>query len=407
MKTVIPADEAALARVLRDASAAETAVYPIGGGTSLAYGLRPKRPGIALSTAKLSAVVSFASADLTVTVGAGLPVAELSKRLAAQRQWLPIDVPNAEQATVGGVVAANVFGPRRYAYGTIRDYLLGVRAVDGQGEAFSGGGEVVKNAAGYNIPRLLVGSLGTLGVITQVTLMVQPLPQKTALVLCDLRELETAECLLTGLSRSRTLPVAVELLAGRPRPGCPLPPPPPRTVARLLAGFDGCQAEVDWMVRELRGQWDAAEPGTSTTAVPAEDVDHVWTWLTDFSGNLLIHVLPSATVGVVEEVARLVPGASIQAHAGSGVIRVEWARLSPSDSDIEGFRQDLREKLRPAVVAAGGSLVVLAPPDGADLTSEDVWGVSAGGMDIMHAIRSRFDPKGILNPGRFIFGTGI
>jgi FAD/FMN-containing dehydrogenase len=109
-------------------------------------------------------------------------------------------------------------------------------------------------------------------------------------------------------------------------------------------------------------------------------------------------------VELVQEIAGLLPGASLQAHAGSGVIRVQWSRVVPG-GDGEMFLADLREKLRPAVAAAGGSLVVLASPGGADLSSADVWGLPANGTDIMYAIRSRFDPKGILNPGRFIFGN--
>jgi glycolate oxidase FAD binding subunit len=410
---VTPPDEAAVARAVGEAARDGTAVYPVGGATSLAYGVRPVRPGIALSTARLAAVVSFPASDMTVTVQAGLTIAELNKRLASARQWLPIDVPQPELATIGGVVAANIFGPRRFGYGTIRDYVLGFRAVDGQGEVFCGGGQVVKNAAGYNLPRTLVGSLGTLGVITELTLMVQPLPQDTAILACDVRDFEGAECLLAGLSRSRTLPVAIELLAGRSRPGCPLPPLPAGVVARLLIGFDGSQAEVEWMVRQLRKEWETAgRPGGQPLAAAANvrtlhdtELERTWTWLADCSGHLLIHVLPSETVALVQELTRLAPGASIQAHAGSGVIRMYWSRLAPSASDGEMFTADLREKLRPAVVGAGGSLVVLDSPDGAELASADVWGLPTDGADVMQSLRSRFDPKGILNPGRFIFGN--
>lgn len=326
-ETAEPADEAAVAELLRKAGRTKTAVYPIGGGTSLAYGLRPNRPGIALSTAALNAIVDYPSNDLTVTVEAGLSLSELNRRLATHRQWLPIEVPLAQRATVGGIVATNSCGPRRYAYGTIRDYVLGIRAVDGQGEAFSSGGRVVKNAAGFNIPRLLVGSFGTLGVITQVTLMVQPLPQSSAFVLCDIDEFDQAECLLAGLTRSQTLPVAIELLAGPPQPGSPLPQLSDGSVARLLVAFDGSPAEVQWMVRRLSSEWKTTEAGPLSSIADAES-ELVWNWLNDFGGDLQISVLPSVLVEMVQEIVRLVPGAFIQAHAGSGIIRVRW---SPPD----------------------------------------------------------------------------
>ena len=361
----------------------------------------------------MNAIVDYPSNDLTVTVEAGLPLAELNRRLASHRQWLPIEVPQAQRATVGGVVATNSCGPRRYAYGTIRDYVLGIRAVDGQGQAFSSGGRVVKNAAGFNIPRLLVGSFGTLGVITQVTLMVQPLPQSSAFVLCDIDEFDQAECLLAGLTRSQTLPVAIELLAGPPQLGTPLPPLSDGSVARLLVAFDGSPAEVQWMVRRISSEWQTAEAGPLFSVADA-DVEPLWNWLNDFAGDLQISVLPSALVQMVQEVVRLVPGASIQSHAGSGIVRVRWSPSKFSDSihasdgvatDAAAFTAMLRGKLRPAVAAAGGSLVVLSQPDGAELDPRDVWGTPVDGSNVMRALLERFDPRGILNPGRFVFGS--
>ena len=199
-ETIAPADAAAVAEVVRRAAETGTAVYPLGGSKGrvcrwskapgcaesprTAGGGCPKS-GIHLSLANLNKVIDYTPDDMTITVEAGVTVAELNARLAANRQWLPIDVPRPERATVGGAIAANAAGPRRYAYGTIRDYLLGFTAVDGSGMIFSGGGRVVKNAAGYNMCRLMAGSRGTLGVITQTTLMVRPLPEAAALLACE------------------------------------------------------------------------------------------------------------------------------------------------------------------------------------------------------------------------------
>ena len=407
-ETVEPSDEPAVARVLRDARAAKTPVYPVGGGTNLGFGLRPTRPGIGLSTARLNHVVDYPHDDLTITVEAGLTMAELTKRLAAQRQWLPIDVPQPGRATVGGVVATNLCGPRRYAYGTIRDYLLGVRAVDGQGESFASGGRVVKNAAGYNIPRLLAGSLGTLGVITQVTFMVRPLPQRSALVLCDVADFEAVECLLVALNRSRTFPVAIELLAGRIRTGCPLAPLPEEGIARLIVGFDGGEAEVQWMSCRLLDAWRATG-GAALTCVTGAGIGSVWKWLVNMSGNVQINVLPSAVVRVVGEIVRQVPGVTVQSHAGSGTIEAAWSDPAASGDAATGggrsFARIVRETLRPIAVAAGGNMVVLSAPADAELTAADVWGSETNGAAVVRAIRDQFDPDGILNPGRFIFGN--
>ena len=121
---------------------------------------------------------------------------------------------SASDRALGGVIATNASGPRRYGQGTIRDYVIGITAVDGRGVEFHGGGRVVKNVAGYDFCKLLTGSLGTLGVITQVTLKVKPRPRVSSLVACDVASFEEAEKLLAAFGQSRTTPTAIELLSG-------------------------------------------------------------------------------------------------------------------------------------------------------------------------------------------------
>src|SRR5690606_32325083 len=118
----------------------------------------------------LNRVIDYPARDMTITVEAGITWEQLEAELAKEGQWLPVDVARAEAATVGGAIACNTSGPRRFGYGTLRDYVIGIHAVDGQGMQFKGGGRVVKNVAGYDFCKLLTGSFGTLAVITQVTL---------------------------------------------------------------------------------------------------------------------------------------------------------------------------------------------------------------------------------------------
>ena len=140
------------------------------------------RPGHGLDLTGLSKIVDYTPRDMTILVEAGVRMADLAATLAAEGQQLPIDVPRAAEATIGGVVATNWNGPRRYGHGTIRDYVIGIHAVDGRGVPFKGGGRVVKNVAGYDFCKLLTGSLGTLGVITQLALKVKPLPEQSETV---------------------------------------------------------------------------------------------------------------------------------------------------------------------------------------------------------------------------------
>jgi len=391
-ETLTPADEAAVVEAVRSAARDGTPVYPVGGGTLMYCGQWPTRPGIGLSLTGLNRIVDHQADDMTITVEAGVTVAQLSQCLAERRQRLPVDVAAAERATIGGVLAANPSGPRRYACGTIRDYVLGLRAVDGHGMAFGAGGRVVKNAAGYNTPRLLVGSLGTLAVITQVTLMVRPVPETSAFVTCDLPDFKTAERLLAALVRTQTLPTAIELLVGQV---ANLPERrqvgnlPHEHAARLLVGFEGAAAEVEWMVAQLRGEW--RELGVEAAAVESgPDADRLWSWLVELPADEEITVRPSETVALIAELRRTHPDISIQSRAGDGVIRILQTCATTVDC-ANGSRR-----------APGVSL-------GMGIASDAIPGRTPGARQdmpaaaITRAIKQRFDPRGILNPGRIVF----
>lgn len=398
-KTVHPADQADVADIVRAAAASRTPIYPIGGGVGLRYGVAPERPGIGLSLAGLKRIVDYPDRDLTITVEAGLTLAELAAHLAAQRQRLPVDVPLPAQATIGGALAANASGPRRCAYGTLRDYLLGFSAVEGRGTPFGGGGRVVKNAAGYDMCKLIVGSLGTLAVTTQVTLMVRPMPEASALVACEVDDFDAAERILADVSGGRLLPAAVELVAG----------PAWEKLPRLVVGFEGPQAEVEWMVTRLTERWQTLSArGISTLMGP--QAAELWQRLSDFAMSSAngstglaakIAVRPSAVAPLCRELLRTTAQLSLAAHAASGSILLSVPGAGPEEAGllVDG-------KFRPAVAAAGGNLVVLAAPEGARLSARNVWGPPAEGAGLMHKIKQQFDPQGILNPGRFIFPAG-
>jgi len=396
-ETLTPADEAAVVEAVRSAARGGTPVYPVGGATLMYCGQWPTRPGIGLSLAGLNRIVDHQADDMTITVEAGVTVAQLSQCLAERRQRLPVDVAAAERATIGGVLAADPSGPRRYACGTIRDYVLGLRAVDGQGMAFGAGGRVVKNAAGYNLPRLLVGSLGTLAVITQVTLMVRPVPETSAFVACDLPDFETAERLLAALVRTQTLPTAIELLCSRTVGQVANLPElrqvgnlPHEHAARLLVGFEGSAAEVEWMVGQLQGEWRALGVDAAHVA-NGFDAERLWSWLVETPADQEITVRPSQTVALIAEIRRTQPDVTIHAHAGDGVIRLCGTNT-------------------PCATAV--SAVQAVPPDTARLTQpwhttngaqhrQDACATSAAA--VVRAIKQRFDPQGILNPGRIVF----
>jgi glycolate oxidase FAD binding subunit len=402
-ETVAPRCEAEVVEVLLDANRNGTALYPTGGGTWIDYGASATRQGIELSCKGFDRLVDYPVDDMTITVETGMTVARLNEHLAAAGQRLPIDVPNNGGATIGGLVATGFSGPRRYAHGTIRDYLIGIRAVDGRGIPFAAGGRVVKNAAGYDMCRLMVGSLGTLAITTQVTLKVRPRPEATAMVIRDLPDLETAERLLAGLVHSKTRPVAVEMLIGPAWEEHPAIGPALHTsVARLLVGFEGQRSEVDWMVEQLLVEWRDSDAANLTT-IADEEAGPLWDWMTEFPAQLRIATRPSATVAMVSKLLAWETDCSIQVHAGDGIIKVcHWPLLPDKATEVLG------ETLRPMVETHGGRMTVLCCPGNVKLTPEDVWGTPDGesarkAMSVSRAIKDRFDPANLLNPDRYIY----
>jgi glycolate oxidase FAD binding subunit len=403
-KTHSPADQGDLASLIAGAHRSGTPLYPIGGGTSLNFGLPAKSPGEGLSLAKLNRVIDYPARDMTITLEAGVTMQALAELLEKEGQRLPIDVPQADRATIGGVIATNWNGPRRFGQGTVRDYVIGISAVDGRGMPFKGGGRVVKNVAGYDFCKLLTGSLGTLGVITQATLRLKPVPEQSVLVACSLPDAATAERLLAALITSSTAATAVELLAGPAWQADPalqsLPKSSPSTLYAVI-GLEGSAAEVDAMTHQLGREWD--ELGIAEPLVVGQSAD-LWQRLIEFPAAgesplvLKASVVPSGTTAFLEAARRVDPQASIQAHAGNGVVIVKFAKFPAG-----GLSRALIGDLLPAATAHQGQVVVLSNTSGAEMTHVSAWGTGGASLDLMAAVKRKFDPQDILNRGRFVF----
>ena len=167
---------------------------------------------MAISTAAISRLIDYPFADMTITVEAGMTLLALSAILAGEQQRLLVDGPFPDRATLGGIYATNTSGPRRFGAGRPRDQIIGVSFVTSAGEVVKGGGRVVKNVAGYDLPKLLTGSMGTLGIITQLTLKVRPIPERSAIAWVSFRSARGVSEALDRLNVSETRPIAIELL---------------------------------------------------------------------------------------------------------------------------------------------------------------------------------------------------
>jgi glycolate oxidase FAD binding subunit len=398
-----PPSVADLGEVVRRVAAAGQAVYPFGGRTQLAVGLPPSKPGVAVDVRGLSDVVDYPARDMTITVHAGITIAELQHQLAAENQRLPIDVPRPEHATLGGALAANVSGPRRYGWGTLRDYVLGISTINDEGKETKAGGRVVKNVAGYDLCKLHIGALGTLGVITQVTLKVLPPPPARALATlgCDGTELVS---LLDLMHASRTRPVCLDMLnpasaqvvaaAG----GGPLPSSP----WTLVIGYEASEAAVAWQAAQLLKE--TAPLRTSGLEVRIGPTsDPLWQALTedllqpDAALSFKANLLPGGTAAFCLRAAALATPPALHAHFGSGIVRGRC-----SDLTCDAAASMLKE-LHAAAEAAQGNIVLTQCPTEwkANLP---VWGRRRGDWELMRQVKDALDPHRLFNPGRFVDG---
>jgi glycolate oxidase FAD binding subunit len=400
-QTLRPTTASEVAAALRDAHESAAAVYPLGGQTALDFGLAAKTPGVGLSLARLDRVVDYPARDMTITVEAGITLGKLAATLAESGQRLPIDAPHAAQATLGGLIATNHSGPLRYSQGTIRDYVIGISAVDGAGRPFRGGGRVVKNVAGYDFCKLLVGSLGTLGIITQMTLKVKPITPASTMLVCELADWEAVEPLLARLVTTAITPAFIELLYG---------PAWSASAPRVVVGMEGSATEVDWMRETLRneapehdwrdvGPWHGAA-AANHAASGAANYDRLVHFTADPPQALTLKLAarPSALVRLAQLVLEIDSRASLQAHAGNGILLAQFA-----DFPAAVVSRDLIGRLQPAAVAAGGHAVVLSAANPQDLTRQTMWGNVEAPGDLMRAVKQQFDPRGVLNPGRFVY----
>ncbi|MCI0380686.1 MAG: FAD-binding oxidoreductase [Gemmataceae bacterium] len=396
------------------------AIYPIGGRTLLALGNTPSKAGQAVDLRALDKVIDYPARDMTITVQAGITIARLQEILAGENQRLPIDVPVAQEATLGGTLAANVSGARRLGYGTLRDYVIGLSAINDEGQEFKSGGRVVKNVAGYDICKLMVGSLGTLGVITQVTLKLRPLPEEQALVRFRCNAEKLGDC-LDRLHQSRTRPVCLEVFN---RAGA-------ATLARsvskgredewtIFAGYEGNAEAVQWQVQQLikeTGGDFSLEANLGHTASP------LWQGLTDWDAAAAAEtvfkasVLPSATADFLNLAARQSERVLLRAHAGNGVVWGHWPAGEivvgtlrvPSQAD--GTRSVPTTLLSPAGLTSAeaaamlnewrerGVVVVHRCPHEWK-TKLSVWGPSRADWTLMAEVKKSMDPHDVFNPGR-------
>jgi len=402
---VFPATPEEIAAILRLASARRLAVVPVGSGRRLSVGNPPERVDILLSTRRMTRILEYEPADLTASVEAGCHLEAFQNAARPHRQWLPFDPPEAERATLGGIVAANDFGPLRQGYGRPRDYVIGMEVVQADGTRIRAGGRVVKNVTGYDLNKLFVGSFGTLGVIVRVNFKLRPYPEAEATAVLLSSTWEPLESMARQILRSELVPAAM-LLVTEGASSVLHPGWPKALLVRFLEVAPAVAYQMD-RVRHL-----ARSPLGELVELAEDASRSLWETIgrlrRHLPTDLLIRmsVLPAHTVDALRTGERLLSTYLAPLYAlaqpGTGIVHI-GGKLTVEGADGLSQVAHALVHLRTMWAPHSGRVLVEQAPLGIK-RNLDVWGDVGSSLPLMRALKSTFDPQRILSPGRFVAG---
>jgi glycolate dehydrogenase FAD-binding subunit len=381
-----PTNEHQLAAVLRLANESKLAVIPRGGGSKLAWGNPPSRADLILSTARLNKVLEHVWADLTVTVEAGCLIQTLQQTLAQHGQRLALDPLWPEKATVGGILSTNDSGALRLRFGALRDLIIGVTIALPDGTLASSGGKVVKNVAGYDLPKLATGALGTLGVITRAVFRVHPLPYNSRTLSFSAPTAEEAQNRLLAIQDSQLAHVALQARFSA------------ESIPSIDILFEGTEAGLGAQSAHLRTLCLSEEiPETSSA---------VWNARQDFwsfshpaeTAVAKISILPADLAHTIELIRQAADSHRLCWKSLIYATGLGWLRLDGLTDNLHGALLSLRADLE----KMGGSLVLIHRPTA--LPPFDAWGTPGDSLPLMRSVKQQLDPANTLNPGRFLSG---
>lgn len=377
MQELRPTSAKELAKALRAGAESGKAILLEGAGSKRRMGGPVRHAGTRISTVALDRLLTYDPRDLTISVEAGMPWRALTALLDGHNQMLPLDPPCADRATVGGVIAANCSGPRRRLYGAARDMVIGMQVATTGGELIQPGGMVVKNVAGYDLQKLMIGSFGTLGAMASINFKLSPKPESTVTFVLASGALDEALALRDQLLRGALQPAAMDMLNAAAAAEVGL-----AGGAALLVRAGGSGRVLDRFARELAG----------ARRLELEAERELWSAVENFAPasveahpeSVVVRAgFPMQALGAVLAAAR---GPAL-ARAGTGLA---WLRYDTAASAREGI-----EALR----AAGAEAIIEWAGDGAP-ADLDRWPGAGDGLELMRQVKSLFDPEGLLNPGR-------
>jgi len=423
---VHPQSVAEIADVVKFAAKEKLAIIATGARTKLGIGLPPRQYDIALGMTRLDRVLAYDPGDLTLSVEAGIPLQKLARILAEHRQFLPLAVPYFSQTTIGGTIASGVDGPLRQLYGTARDYLLGMEFVTGKGVIAKSGGRVVKNVTGYDIHKLMIGALGTLGVITRINFKTFPTPAASRAFVATFQTVERAFGMRNRASQSPLAPMTMEVFspgvagvfsseaAARIEPSSM----PENLISNarwaFTAGFAGNETTLKRYETDLRSM--AAECGAVDAVVlDRPQVAAAFSHKREFvpialssspaTTILKMSVLPMRMAELLSNAAREAENTHLPWVAMARGVGVIYFALLPTVRNEDTRRQTVQASdgtLTACAALGGHATIPWCPTEWKDVLK--VWGLARSDVAQMQKVKMAFDPGAIFSPGRFVGG---
>jgi glycolate oxidase FAD binding subunit len=381
-----PANADEISKVLKTATDAGVQVIPRGGGTKLGWGNPPRAAQVIISTSRLKRVVEHAWGDMTATVEAGCTVQQFQQTLAEHGQLLALDPLWPEKATIGGILSTNDSGPLRIRFGSLRDLIIGITLVLPDGTIAKSGGKVVKNVAGYDLPKLATGALGTLGIITQAIFRLHPIPRAGRTLSFSATDGAAMSKFILAVLDSRLVPTGLQVRAEN-SPQCAID-------IRFEGTAAGCDAQGEQVTR-LASNLSPSEPAAETWNLRSSFWDQA-------EGSFICKftLLPTNLGAFLDRLRKVAEDDRLSWRLVGQAFGLGLIRLEGKDPAV---LLDAALELRKSLESSAGSLVILRCPAETKLKA-DVWGSPGDALPLMKSIKNQFDPTGMLNPGRFVGG---
>lgn len=380
-----PSNSVETASMVTAAQQGNIALLPTGGKTQLmtGYPIENERVFYNLSLEKMNRVLDYQPDDMTVTCEPGIPLAALQSTLLERRQFLALEVPLPEQATLGGIVSTNVAGFTQPTYGTPRDLLIGLHAIISGGIEVKGGGKVVKNVAGYDVCKLFTGAWGTLGVLTELTFKVRPLPEIQRVVAWAMPDCATASRLGFEIHQAQLAPLY--LLATNELNGTPY----------LVASLAGTPKRVEWQIDEIDRRLHSAGVSTERMTISQKEANALRDTQARLDSTYLIALrisaLPSEQASILQQVQNI-PGLRLTASCMNGIINITLL-----NDQEDGFQQ-----LCKAIPHHANVVWQKLPRNFVESLQIAIWVEKRPDFRIHKAIKQSLDPQRTFSPGRFV-----